>query len=314
MSDIGDQLSAWGEAWRSTQPAYDGHALEGSRATVRSRQTMGAAALLVAGAIVLAVLALRRGPLAVDESFAGAGNTGVVKPGDLVIASGDLVQTTNGSYVICLPAARDRLMSTTALRCSTSFPAIGIDARSVPGWTTTNGVSYAPDVTVRGAWTGSAITVASLTQTLPSVLAPSPCGPAPSARAAPSGIDAESALRPVDAEVASHPDVYGGLWSGTIDGDRVIPVVGALNAQSAQAALAQIYPYQLCVIQVQRSVTQLSSLLTQVAQAHPDWIPEADLPHNRIAVTVGVLDAATASELQQYSTTVYVNAFVHLAN
>ncbi len=317
MDDIEKGLVDWGRRWRETQGPYEPLATRPrSRPNGWLQALQFGGFLVAAGGLVVAIVLLRAGPTPPINAFAGSANTSLVEVGDSVVAAGDLVANTNGSYALCSPeSARPAIAPLLLPQCSQySVAVMRIDPRHVPGWTSVSkGGGYAANVTVKGVWTGGGIAATAVVKTPSSALSPAPCGLDINGPVAPSGVQGESALRPLAAEIAAKPALYSGLWSGSLAG-RSIPVVGLVVGQESQGAILRaLYPYQLCIEPVQRSAAVLNGLTATLSVAHPEWSPSLDLPHNRVAIVVTVLDASTAKTLSSYSSTVYVSSLVETA-
>jgi hypothetical protein len=101
--------------------------------------------------------------------------------------------------------------------------------------------------------------------------------------------------------VNAHPDTYSGAWTGDIIGDGTAVVVGTIGSVASEAErLAKIYPYNLCVIHVNYSATDLEHL-AQTLAGQGFWQTYVDATVDRVIITTPVLDALTAQLLIPYS-------------
>jgi hypothetical protein len=308
MDDLDRELATWGAEWRSRQPPLmDAARVHPAGRTIRLRSpfrmlaTASVVVIVVGAAVGLRLVQTRTGSASEDA------NTRIVKEGDAVTATGYMIEQLRSELTVCLPAA-SRLVG--APKCSTAaVPVRGLEAESIPGWRTTGGVSYAANVTVAGTWFGGVLQARTVRSVLVNEVPASPCQNAPGA--GPPAVGEEQALLPVAQEAAANPTLYSGVWAGIDASGLQIPVVGVVgDLAKGESRIRDLYPYRICVTQVDFSQADLNTKVASIQAAHPDWVPAVDIQHDRVSVLAAVLDEETASALAPYQTYVYVTSLV----
>jgi len=223
-----------------------------------------------------------------------------IRAGSAVTGTGYLIESTSGRVQLCIGGSR--LMGPPG--CSVVAVRVdGVSWDKVPGATQSHGIWYAQDVTVHGTWTGTSVTVRSVT-----AAPPNPTPDLPRSCAAHQGdgtglgtMQEETALRPLNDEVFGHPDRYGGMWrAASADGlgRIVVDVVG--DPASVASKLHALYPYPLCVIRAQFSEADLEAALRAIGLSTPDWVAEVDYPPNRVTVWVAIFTENIRERLAPY--------------
>ena len=242
---------------------------------------------------------------------------GQLGAGSTVTGTGYLIENADGRQVqLCLGGSR--LVGPPS--CSVvAIPVEGVRWNAVPGATRDDGVWYATHVTVRGTWSGSKITLGSVSAApLPGSLPPVPNSCIRDLRKT-SGIaspNSEAALMPLDAEVFDDPDRYAGAWRAEAAsseglGPMVVEVVGKPSA--VEPMLRRLYPYPLCLVGAKLSETELNSTLNLLGRATQDWRADVDYPSNRVIVSVAMLTDALHRRLEPYRDRIIVRQLIHPA-
>jgi hypothetical protein len=314
VDDLDERLEIWGRDQRTSGSAMSIDWTRATRDSARFRLIRGmphavAAAIAI---VALGVVAVGAGLSLGSRPSSGVSETwDLLSSGDPVVASGSLVEQTDGTMLIC-DTVDGRLDSTV---CSgIAAPVVGVDVNMVPGWERHGRTGYAAGVTVHGAWTGTAIQASSFTPGVAGLAPPiSPCaqsdvhGPFVDPLAEDVNRDA------LNAEVTGHPDLYGGLWVApdeTGQMNRIVVVEVAGDPGPVASRLQALYPNALCLTRVTLSLTDLTRLNAEIAASHPEWLPSIDPPSDRISVVIPVLDRASAAILDPYRGAILVRPLV----
>lgn len=124
----------------------------------------------------------------------------------------------------------------------------------------------------------------------------------------------ERAIRRLDNYVTARPNEFAGLWSAVDAAEAEIGlVVGTVKPLAlAQQELAAVYPFEMCVVAVEHSETELQQVnaeLTGIAF----WAHDIEESENQVVVYVDTLDRETAAMLQSYGDAVRVDAIAEVA-
>lgn len=248
----------------------------------------------------------------------------IVRPGDEVVAAGNIIEDAEGSLTLC-PTEPSRVPLPERPPVCFGPPGVhvvGVDAHSLAG--STHGGRWVTEfVTVGGIWEGGSISVSTVTPTEQPSLAlthvvpcDAPIGGWPGFGDDPNAVvTAEQRLR---AELADNPDLYGGLWlAKTTELDAGHPekvlVVGTVGDVGPVATkLHELYPFSLCITNVAFSTPELDEVahrLAAVADNH--WVADVDPAENRVSIAVTVLDEPVAGALASEVERIVVRPLVH---
>lgn len=243
----------------------------------------------------------------------------IVREGDLVSVSGAIIDWSSGP-IICTWEAWD-LSNPPQPGCvdSHQVPISGIDPRELPGndWRSAredfNEVWVTDHVQAFGLWRDGVIDYVSSVPTekppRPSFLSvpPIPCAP-------PSGgwpgdpedfgpEDPEGLVLRLQAEVDRRPEIYGGSWvawnedaQGNVT-KRALVVGTVGDVESAARSLTEIFPANLCVVEVEYSTEELQAVVDDLTQNGDNWTVGTDPATNRVLVTLPVIDEQAAKAL-----------------
>lgn len=190
-----------------------------------------------------------------------------------------------------------------------------VDERSLPGhdlgdwWVTGH-------YTVEGTWLGDAIRVSSLELSRepdePSTVKDAPC--AEPEDGWPGIWPNDGAVELLQEQINEHPDLYAGTWDGRILNDDEIDtakVVGTVgDVQASYGELSRIFPYNLCVVPVEFSATELSRASDSVKSAGDESLVTIDPSVDRVLVTAVVFDQPLAAAVTPYAEMVVVRTLV----
>lgn len=179
----------------------------------------------------------------------------------------------------------------------------GVEVADLPGWTERQGVGFSSPVVVQGRWQAGTIEVDSVAAVpAPGGASPAlvPCPP-PAAGwiddSFPSALEEEAALSALAAEIDAQPDLFAGFWRAPLAADasnRVASdaiVVGVAGpSEDVQSRLAELYPGNLCVTEVEYSTAQLRDVAERLATADRTWQATVEAEINRVRVSLPVFD------------------------
>jgi hypothetical protein len=310
VDELEERLTEWGREWRDGQPPIVPGTFD-PLPNARDHTFRGYFSAILGIAVIGAVVLGWVGVTAFIRSDVGDG--GLIA-GSGVTASGWLIASTDGRQVQLCLGGFGRLMGPPT--CSVVAVRVeGVQWDAVPGATQEGGVWYAADVTVRGTWTGSTVTVKSViaapsSSSLPAI--PASCQSDLTKSGGRPSPNSEAALKPLDSEVLDNPNRYAGLWRAASTeglGPMVVEVVG--DPSAAEKKLREIYPYPLCLVTAKFSETKLNSTLNLLGRATKEWLAEVDYPSNRVVVSVSVLTDSVRGRLQPYLDRILVTPLVH---
>lgn len=258
-------------------------------------------------------------PLPTSTSTAPAFPYDIVREGDLVSVSGAIIDWSAGP-IICTWEAWD-LSNPPQPGCvdSHQVPISGIEPRELPGndWRSAredfNEVWVTDHVQLFGLWRGGIIDYVGSVPTdkppSPSFLSvpPIPCDP-PSGGwpgdpedFAPEG--PEGLVLSLQAEVDRRPEIYGGFWvawnedtQGNVT-ERALVVGTVGDVESAARSLTEIFPANLCVVEVEYSTAELQVAVDDLTQNGDNWTVGTDPATNRVLVILPVIDEQAAEAL-----------------
>ena len=93
-------------------------------------------------------------------------------------------------------------------------------------------------------------------------------------------------------------DTYAGTWSVDAPDGTVVQIVGSVRpASDAISPLKAVFPFALCIVEVQFSARDLEAALARVEDVRSEWQAEIDWPKNRVVVRLPVIDAEAATAL-----------------
>lgn len=335
--DIEALLQEAGARWRSLQPAPaepSWQEVSRHRFAYLAAAGVAAAAVLTAMALV-ALLSLPTTQVGEETTVPGGQDSpspedqsSVVHEGDVVTASGQvLLRPDAGGPVLCrlgpvlLPYVPDYSPS-----CSPVQVALGgLDPTTLPGWRQVGtDVWLSSDVRVTGTWRSGKLEVSNVVSSKapsdlpePSVV---PCRAPDTGWPGNGDIDAmEAATERLDAEVQGHPDLYNGMWWGWIGAASTGPldaaVVGTVaDLAAVRSKLEEIYPFNLCVVQVPFSRSQLDGAAEQISGLNGSWQVRVDQPFEKVLVQLVLVDEEAAKHLEPYGDKVQLDPLVERAD
>lgn len=254
----------------------------------------------------------------------------IVRDGDTVVAYGNLFETATPSQAFLCRWA-DGFAPDIGCLGSVVVTVRGVDVRELPGTEADPSVPELPAGTwvstyirVEGVWRGEAIEATHVERAerpstrellaLPDV----PCARPPDGWAGyppdPGLVDqADAALR---SEVSEHPDEYAGIsFAVTTDEEgrisELVRVVGTLvDVESVSPKLHSIYPFNLCIVRVEHSSSELQEIADDLFAFNRDWEILIDTSVGRVGVYVPVFDQGAADAVAPYSSTVLIRPVV----
>jgi hypothetical protein len=228
-----------------------------------------------------------------------------VSAGDSVVATGYLAARANDLY----------LCPTRLLGITGGFGCLGADLVPVAGADAL--VWDRQFARVEGVWDGEVIQAVDIVATaVPDrpAIASIPCSPPVSGWPGNGTSEAaESAGQLLEEEVAGHPQKYVGLWSAASPSEagditRAVVVGTVADVQTAVDELAAIYPFNLCVVRVEYSATDLQSALDELSATNSQWHLEIEPSADRVILTTTALDPAAAEAIAGFAGKVEVHA------
>jgi hypothetical protein len=205
----------------------------------------------------------------------------------------------------------------------------GLDDVTIPDWTERDGVWFTDStVAVDGRWQDGAIAVGSVHEADPPIDSDDlswdvPCDPPggwTSADGLPAGTTPEEwegfRIALADA-MDAQPERFHGRWIGYPDGDpnqapvndmgepqfdHTVMIVSTVDDPAAvQAALAAVYPGNLCVLQVQHSLAELEAVVDRLEAPDGSWLLDAmsldASAYNRVQLDLPALDEAAVERI-----------------
>jgi hypothetical protein len=251
----------------------------------------------------------------------------IVREGDLVSVTGNIIDWPAGPRV-CAWMVWD-LSNPPQPGCfdGRDLPITGVDPRDLSGAEWYSARDPGPGkvwvtgyLRVFGTWRDGTIEVVEVLPAekpeSPFSLPPVPCDP-------PTGgwpgdpddfdpYDPEIFARTLQYELQQHPDLYGGLWSAVDENSlggvaRHALVVGTVgDVSSVEAELREIYPANLCVVQVEHNTLELEAVVDRLRAADRDWVVDVDPKINQVAVWLPVVEQGAADVLAEDSGKVHV--------
>lgn len=149
----------------------------------------------------------------------------------------------------------------------------------------------------------------------PTPVPPAPC-PAPEGAWIDEGLSNErfEAAHALDDYVLSRPHKFSGIWSAAAVGAVQVPVIGTVeDVDSVTRELADIYPFQLCVVPVEFSERDLRYAASSIEALEEGWSVDIDPVLNRVVVSPPVYDREAAVTLDRYRDRTVINPVVELA-
>jgi hypothetical protein len=234
----------------------------------------------------------------------------IVEVGDSVTASGNVIDWGDSQPMLCA----DLLWVAYDPGCpaGSAVRVLGVDVHSLPGSETEGGwvTTY---VTVTGTWAEGGIEVSDVeVASEPGLAAPPevPCdSPSDGWPGNGSPLENEAAWIRLKNAVDGRPDLYVGLWRAMFDPERgwgiegaqVVGTVGDVTAESER--LAKIYRFNLCVVRVAFSASDLDAVAQVIARTvRDDGVETAiDPAIDRLVVYTLAFDRATAEALSPYA-------------
>jgi hypothetical protein len=229
-------------------------------------------------------------------------NSLIVAIGDTVVATGAIGIGSTGTVYLC-PGEFSSRGGALGCRGGQLVQVSGVDGRVWGG----------RSVTTRGTWTGEVVQVAEISPAepiTPTAPGPVPCDPPAGGWPGNAPSDAaEVAGHALEKEVRQHPEAYVGLWpavaanasQGITDPvvitDRVVVVGTVDDVEAVRSRLARLYPFNLCVVPVEFSASELESVVGQLSAVDPSWLVEIEPRLDRVVVTTTALDAAGYAQL-----------------
>jgi hypothetical protein len=311
MTDIDRLLTEAGERWRAAQPAAPSWApVPGPRGVARVR--LGSIILAAALVAVLAAsFGLNAGGPRPPASHIGIAWNRVqlvaaaVHRGDQVSATGVVIAQPGGIPQVCLGGA-SRLMPNEVPRCSKMAADLeGADLSTLPGRTEASGVVESGFVTVRGTWTGTAISVKSITPatfdagvTAADVPCPEPEGgwidpPSQSAFRA--------ALKPLVDEITAHPETYGRYLTepegapSVETGPAIEFVTTKVDPATVHNRVESLFPFAACLFENAATTSELAATAAELQRPDGSWSTWIVATIGRVAVNLAVLDDAAVA-------------------
>ena len=239
----------------------------------------------------------------VATATAAAAESDAVKPGDLVSATGIVKGPPGGEFRICPPDPSILMPGEPGPpACGPLSVAVtGIAANDLPGWTLIAGAGQSSRVIVSGVWRNGAISVdnvkpAGLPIFTPNEL-PSSCTPSGTSWPGdvPPGVEGEAALANLAELIAQHSDQFAPYWRAPLDGtssaSALVTIVGTLgDSREAAGMIASSFQYNLCVISVPYSTTELDMIEGRVASKDSGWLTTVDAASDRVTITLPFVD------------------------
>lgn len=273
--EVDDLLTRAGARWRADQEAPPEPDLEymlsGGRKNRRWVPALAAASVAVVAAGVITVLPDPQPPATpattattaagAPQAFAQGNDKWLVKPGDKVQVSGEIIAVPGKTPVFCAPLAKRAIGYPPGKEPAPSCPAgfavalNGLEVDKISGVATIKGVRTGR-ASVTGIWRDGSIDVQQQAEPLPvaeTSLPKLPCAaPAGGWQSKPSNISSA----PVKAFLAAHAaQAYGPVTyypNGTSRGAPVVTMVGVAHGDLAafRTAFEKVYSGNLCVTQV----------------------------------------------------------------
>jgi hypothetical protein len=237
----------------------------------------------------------------------------VIRPGDTVTARGAMVVHKSGDVFLCptsaialLPAGVD--VDAVCLYAPL-LPLRGVDEGTTFIW-----------ATVVGTWDGSSVDVQRISEAdrpdLPwsdrSVSCEPPVG------GWPGNPDDDQAVAVLDQEVRENPSTYVGMWSAQAmsemgDSVRVMAVGTVDDLETAKRRLTETYPFNLCVVDVDFSLSELEDVTAELAALEgPNLRLDVDAASDRVVVWTNALDLPTAEAILPFLDKIEVRATLQL--
>jgi hypothetical protein len=251
-----------------------------------------------------------RTPLPAETPAPSATDLGdeVVRDGDSVTAGGKIVQLPGDTPRLCfyLGVTTGSMSQPVDAGCHPlRVPVDGVDLERLPGWTERGGGGMSGYLEVKGTWAEGTLVVRDVS----AAIAPRPfvIPPAPPCEAPPGGwpgrpsaedaVEAEaSSLRLTD-EVDANPALYSGIWVADLEGAAPIVVGTVGKVEEVRERLAEIFPYNMCVVKVDYSAAQLQPVADRLAQSDGSWWTDVDPATARVLVDLPVLDEEAVSRI-----------------
>lgn len=254
----------------------------------------------------------------------------VVNNGDAVVAEGNLFETKQPSEALLCPGGG--WPPDVGCIGQVVVPVMGVDPRALPGAEADPNVPDLPAgtwvtnyVRVDGVWVDGALHVVGVEPTkqpslvelvpTPEVPCDEPLGGWPGYNGNPG--DAEEAWQALEAEVLRNPETYTGVSSAVIPGrdtevlDQAVVVGTLADVDKVAPKLHSIYPYNLCIIRVGYSRTQLDEAAESIRAMVRAWdVYDREYAFGRVIVRVPVFDLQTAAALAPYGSMVSVEPIV----
>jgi hypothetical protein len=318
------------ERWRMGVPAardLDAGRFTDDAAPVRIPRTFIAAlSTVVLAAVFVAVMGSRWLPATTPAGTATPGAPGteaspdpfagleIIRPGDTVTATGAMVVHNAGDVFLCPTyaiAATPAGVDVEGVCLSAPLlPLRGVDEGTTLIW-----------ATVVGTWDGSSVDVQHISAAdkpeLPWSDRAVPCEPP--AGGWPGNPEDDQAGAVLDREVRDRPSTYVGIWSAetmseTGDSVRAMAVGTVDDLATAKRRLTDIYPFNLCVVEVEFSLSELEGVAAELDTLEgPTLHLDVDAALDRVVVWTNAVDPATAEAILPFLDKVQVRATLRLA-
>jgi hypothetical protein len=250
-----------------------------------------------------------RTPLPAETPAPSATDLGdeVGRDGDSVTAAGKIVQLPGDTPRLCfyLGVTTASMSQPVDAGCHPlRVPVDGVDLERLPGWTERGGGGMSGYLEAKGTWAEGTLVVRDVFAAIaprPFVIPPAPCeappGGWPGRPSAEDAVEAEaSSLRLTD-EVDDNPALYSGIWVADLEGAAPIVVGTVGKVEEVRERLAEIYPYNMCVVKVDYSAAQLQPVADRLAQSDGRWWTDVDPATARVLVDLPVLDEEAVSRI-----------------
>lgn len=323
-------------AWRATVPVSRVYDMAEVRAVSAARLQRSPAVLGLVGATV-AVIALATVTLSLRGQPPGLGagtnqsneptnvqaseivQGEVVRVGDRVIGSGHLVAAGDEMALCALVVAAGPRMACVG---SKFVPVLGLAREAVPGHQDGDDDWVSDYVEVLGRWTGDAVQATGVRLAVEPPGDPDMTVPCPAPPGGWPGIGtpdaAESAQQDLDRLLTRQPDRFVGLWPAVIPngaGDGRAIVVGTVDDPAeAGSELSGVYPFNLCIVKVTYSNSDLDEAARHLVGLGRDWNVRIDPALDRVVVRTAVLDESTLAAVAPVSERVIVRPIVRPAD